>query len=129
MEGVRERLGRCEALAGVKDRKALAEFLGIKYETMNTWIKKDKITASGILQITEKIPISKTYLEAGTGDPYLSEDTGLSNYAHEDRVDELVDMYKDLSAEDQRLIYQLVKRSWLTRNITRPTPNDEDMKF
>jgi len=125
MDDIGQRLDMAAEIGGFKSRRNMCENLEIPYGTLNNWIKRSNIPANGILEITSKIPISRTYLETGTGDPHLREDTGISNYAHEDRVDDVMRMYKELDPEDQRMIYLIIKRSWLTKDVASNQINDE----
>ena len=126
MDSVAIRIEKSIELSGCKTRKEFSELIGVTPDALKKWENREGgITANGILKITSKIPISRTYLETGTGDPHLREDTGISNYAHEDRVDDVMRMYKELDPEDQRMIYLIIKRSWLTKDVASNQINDE----
>lgn len=114
MDTVKQRIENAVKLSNSKSRRAFCVEIGIPYDTVNRWIDRENIPANGILAITSKVPISRTYLETGTGSPELTE-SGVSDYMHEDRIEELIKMYKEIPALDQQIIYQMTKRCWLTR--------------
>lgn len=110
MDSVEKRIKKAIELSGCKTRKAFAGLINVTPDALKKWENRDGgITPAGILKITDKVNISRTYLETGTGLPELNA-SGISDYVHEDRVDELVQMYKELDPNDQRLIYQMTKR-------------------
>jgi len=107
MDSVNERFKKIAKIVGLKSAKALSEELKIPYNTFGTWGKKNKITPEGILNILDKFPqISKTYLETGTGD-MLKLDSGVSNYGHSDRANEVASAYEQMSNEDKEIFYSL----------------------
>ena len=107
MDSVNERFKKIAKIVGLKSAKALSEELKIPYNTFGTWGKKNKITPEGILNILDKFPqISKTYLETGTGD-MLKLDSGISNYGHSDRANEVASAYEQMSNEDKEIFYSL----------------------
>lgn len=118
MDSVKERFEKACQIAGIANKKGMMkEFAGlvkIPYGSLYNLLSRDKITSDAILKITDVVPISRTYLETGTGLADINCD-GVSDYVHEDRVDELVKMYKELGSEDQRIIYQMTKRCWLSK--------------
>ena len=128
VDTVAQRLDIAVKIGGFKSRKKMCESLEIPYSSMNTWITRDSIPANGIMKITSKIQISRTYLETGTGDPLLGEDTGLSNYGYDDRVEEMVKMYNDMDDVDRRAIYHVMRKMWQSKDgVT--GPSDDDLKF
>ena len=129
MVDVGKRLDKAAEIGGFRSRRQMAGELDIPYSTMNKWVDRDKIPANGIMKITSKIKISRTYLETGTGDPLLGEDTGLSNYGHDDRVEEIVKMYKDMDDVDRQIIYQITKRLCQSREGRADGISDDDLKF
>jgi len=127
MDDVAKRLDKAVEIGGFKSRRKMCESLKIPYGTLNNWIKRGKITSSGILTITENFPqISKTYLETGEGD-ILKLDTGISNYGHDARTKEVCEAYQAMSNEDKEIVYNIVKRFRKNEGI-RLTAFDEDFE-
>jgi len=110
MKTVGERLDKAAKIGGYRSRRQMARELDIPYSTMNKWVDRNSLPASAILKITNSIPISRTYLETGTGDAELVKETGISNYGHPARADDIMAMYIELDMDDQKLIYQLAGR-------------------
>lgn len=107
MDSVKERFKKIASSVGEKSVKSMAVTLGIPYNTIGTWGKKDEITPEGIMIISEKYQnISKEYLKKGTGD-MLKLDTGVSNYGHDARANEVAQAYASMSNEDQKIFYSL----------------------
>lgn len=113
MDSIEKRIEKAIELSGCKTRKAFSEMIKVTPDALKKWEQRGGITPAGIIKITDHVRISRTYLENGTGVPDLNS-SGVSDYVHEDRVDELVQMYKELDSSDQRLIYQITKRFWST---------------
>lgn len=115
MDSVEKRIEKAIELSGCKTRKLFSELIGVTPDALKKWENRETgITPAGIMKITDKVSISRTYLETGTGLPNLNK-SGISDYVHEDRVDELLKMYKELDVMDQQIIYQMAKRCWLTK--------------
>lgn len=113
MDTIAQRLDKAVEIGAYKSRRSMANILDIPYGTLNNWIKRDNISGDGILKITNKVKISRTYLETGEGDAELNKETGISNYDHPVRIEDVARMFKDLSASDQKLIYAIVERCHL----------------
>ena len=128
MDDIGQRLDMAAEIGGFKSRRNMCENLEIPYGTLNNWIKRSNIPANGILEITSKIPISRTYLEDGEGDPYLRDDTGTSNYLDEGRIEKMLEMFREIEPEDQEIVYQIIKRCHLRLDM-KPKKDDFDLKF
>ena len=110
MDSVKERLKKVALAVGVKTATKLSEETGIPYNTFGTWGKKNSISGDGILDILGKYPqVSETYLRTGEGD-ILKLDTGISNYGHDARVQEMCSAIEQISNEDKELVYNLLMR-------------------
>ena len=110
MDSINERYKKISKALGLKSTKEFALSVGSTVNTFGTWSKKGRITPEGILKILDKYPqVSKTYLETGTGD-VLKLDTGVSNYAHDARTQEVCDAYVKMSNEDKEIFYNIAKR-------------------
>lgn len=109
MHTIEERIKEAIRLSDCKTRKAFSELIGVTPDALKKWERRGAITAAGILKITAKVPMSRTYLEKGTGDAELTE-SGTSNYGNDDRAGEVVEMYKMLDSEDQEIVYRLINR-------------------
>ena len=107
MDTVAERLDKAVEIGGFKSRRQMCENLQISYNTLNTWIKNNKITKSAALMLSNSIDISKDYLLTGEGDPYAKRD--LENLSEEELiallpkdVQQLVRHYEKLPEEKKR---------------------------
>jgi len=110
MTDVSKRLDLVSKIAGLKNKKELSEFIDIPYSTLSKWVTRNKITSDGILSIIKAgVPISINYLETGLGDAELTS-SGVSNYNHEESIDNAEKMYRELSIEDKQIVYAVIKR-------------------
>ena len=100
--------------AGIENKRGkwgiLADEIGYKLDSLYAFTKKgvrNNLSADLIACILNKYPqISKTYLETGTGD-MLKLDSGISNYGHSDRANEVASAYEQMSNEDKEIFYSL----------------------
>ncbi len=110
LESVRE-------YAGIEDKRGkwgkLSDAIGYNLDSLYNFTKKgvrDKLSPDIISCIQDTYPqISKTYLKTGEGD-ILKLDTGISNYGHDARVQEMCSAIEQISNEDKELVYNLLKR-------------------
>lgn len=110
MDSVKDRLKKISKAVGEKSVKSMCESIGVSYDAAGNWGKRDKVADGGILAIITKYPqVSETYLRTGEGD-ILKLDTGISNYGHDARVQEMCSAIEQISNEDKELVYNLLKR-------------------
>lgn len=108
MDSVEKRIEKAIELSGCKTRKAFSEMIKVTPDALKKWEQRGGITPAGIVKITDIVPISRTYLEKGDGDPELT-DVGISNYAHDDRENDVISFYRKFSLEDKKYFYRLMK--------------------
>ena len=110
MDSVKYRLEKVKEITGFSTRKEFSKSVGVSYTTMNKWIERGEITPNGLVKITKKYPtISYTYMETGEGD-ILKLDTGISNYGHDARKNEVCNAYDSMSNADKEIIYNISMR-------------------
>ncbi len=110
LESVRE-------YAGIEDKRGkwgkLSDAIGYNLDSLYNFTKKgvrDKLSPDIISCIQDTYPqISKTYLKTGEGD-ILKLDTGISNYGHDARMQEMCSAIEQISNEDKELVYNLLMR-------------------
>jgi len=78
MDTIGKRLDKAAEIGGFKSRRQMCESIGMSYNTLNTWIKNNKITKAAALQIAKHIPISEEYLMTGVGDPEINRRDNIS---------------------------------------------------
>lgn len=108
MDSVEKRIEKAISLSGCKTKKSFSELIGVTPDALKKWEIRGSITPAGIIKITDLVPISRTYLETGTGDHELS-DIGVSNYAHDDREKDIINFYRKMGMEDKKHFYKLMK--------------------
>ena len=110
MDSVKDRLKKISKAVGEKSVKSMCESIGVSYDAAGNWGKRNKVADGGILAIITKYPqVSETYLRTGEGD-ILKLDTGISNYGHDARVQEMCNVIEQISNEDKELVYNLLMR-------------------
>jgi len=110
-----ERIAKARKKAGYSDQKSFSAELiknGFKvsprtladYELNNT---EPKI--STVREIAKICNVSFNWLIDGIGDAELTS-SGVSNYNHEESIDNAEKMYRELSIEDKQIVYAVIKR-------------------
>lgn len=109
MDSVEKRIEKAIELSGCKTRKLFSELIGVTPDALKKWENRETgITPAGIMKITDKISISRTYLETGTGDAELT-NLGVSNYSHDDREKDIITFFRKMKMEDKKNFYKLMK--------------------
>ena len=110
MDSVKDRLKNVSKKVGEKSVKAMCNRIGVSYDAAGNWGKRNKIADGGILAILTNFPqISETYLRTGDGD-ILKLDTGISNYGHDARKEEVCIAYDGMSNEDKKFLHSMAMR-------------------
>ena len=103
--------------AGIEDKRGkwgkLADAIGYNLDSLYNFTKKgvrDNLSPDIISCIQDKYPqISKTYLKTGEGD-ILKLNTGISNYGHDARKEEVCSAYDGMSNEDKKFLHSMAMR-------------------
>ncbi len=110
-----ERIAKARKNSGFKDQKSLSDRLksiGAKVapRTLADYeLNKSEPKVSTIKAIAEICNVSYNWLIDGKGD-MLRDDSGISNYNNQERLDDAMNMYADLPNEDKNIIYAIIKR-------------------
>ena len=109
MDSVSERLDKAVEIGGFRSRRQMCEKLKMSYNSLNTWIKNEKITKGAASQLASAINISEEYLKTGEGEPYVEPKPNLENLSEEELiamlpkdVQQVVKSYKKLPEEKKR---------------------------
>lgn len=73
MDSAKIILKRMSDVSGITTNKELAEALGISYNTLNTWIKRDSIPIEMINEFVQKKQLSYNWLLIGQGNIFLDQ--------------------------------------------------------
>ena len=74
MNNTKKIINKIKELKGIKKNKELAKSLDIKYDRLNSWIKRDTIPFEIIKQIVEEHKITYDYLLTGEGNTLKKEE-------------------------------------------------------
>ena len=79
MTNVKDIFDRLKEVYKVKNNKDLSEKIGIKYQTFNTWIKRNKVPYEKLVQIGQNDQINLNWLLTGKGSMHLQEPATAQN--------------------------------------------------
>ena len=109
MDSVEKRIEKAIQLSGLRYRNEFAKLIGVTPDALKKWEKRGKISEKGAFKIASMIPISQTYLLTGEGDPELKP-SGISNYDHPVRKEELLENFERLDDRDKKAVYHIIRR-------------------
>lgn len=113
----REKLDEIKALWGLKTDEELSKKLEISKETINSWIKRDKIPEKWELKIGQMNQISS------------SEPANTLNSHIADREMEILKAFRELSADKQELYYYKIKAEAVEERLKNQEQPSSDAKY
>jgi len=87
MENTKKILKRIAYQLGLSTNKQLANYLGISYETLNTWIQRDNIPFRIITKIAQDELFSYDWLLTGKGEKFLNDEKNKYSSINMNNVD------------------------------------------